>query len=53
MAWRRPGDKPLPEPMMFSLSTLIYASRGLNELSALWIAVIIYIPQKLDYINLI
>ena len=26
MAWRRPGDKPLSEPM-------IYASLGLNELS--------------------
>ena len=53
MAWRRPGETPLPEPMMFSLSTHIYASRSLNKLSALWIAVIMYIPQKLDYINLI
>ena len=31
MAWRRPGDKPLSEPMMFKLSC-IYASLGLNEL---------------------
>ena len=29
MAWRRPGDKPLSEPMMMS----IYASLGLNELN--------------------
>ena len=34
MAWRRPGDKPLSEPMMDSLPTRIYASRGLNELRA-------------------
>ena len=26
MAWRRPGDKPLSEPMMFSLLTDIYAT---------------------------
>ena len=32
MAWRRPGDKPLSEPMMISLQTHIYASLGLNEL---------------------
>ena len=32
MAWRRPGDKPLSEPMMVSLLTHIYASLGLNEL---------------------
>ena len=30
MAWRRPGDKPLSEPMMVSLLTH-YASLGLNE----------------------
>ena len=34
MAWRRPGDKPLSEPMMVSLLTHIYALLGLNELSA-------------------
>ena len=28
MAWRRPGDKPLSEPMMESLLTHIYASLG-------------------------
>ena len=33
MAWRRPGDKPLSEPMMASLPTHIYAYLGLNELS--------------------
>ena len=32
MAWRRPGDKPLSEPMVFSLLTHIYVSLGLNEL---------------------
>ena len=31
MAWRRPGDKPLSEPIMASLLTHIYASLGLNE----------------------
>ena len=30
MAWRRPGDKPLSEPMMVSYRR-IYASLGLNE----------------------
>ena len=33
MAWRRPGDKPLSEPMMVRLPTHIYASLGLNELT--------------------
>ena len=32
MAWHRPGDKPLSEPMMISLPTHIYASIGLNGL---------------------
>ena len=32
MAWRRPGDKPLSEPMMARFTTNIYASLGLNEL---------------------
>ena len=27
MAWRRPGDKPLSEPMMVSLPTDIYVTR--------------------------
>ena len=27
MAWRRPGDKPLSEPMVVSLSTHIYVAR--------------------------
>ena len=31
MAWRRPGDKPLSEPMMVSLTTHICVT-GLNEL---------------------
>ena len=30
MAWRRPGDKPLSEPMMFDYRR-IYASLGFNE----------------------
>ena len=33
MAWHRPGDKPLSEPMMVNLLTHIYASPGLNELT--------------------
>ena len=33
MAWRRPGDKPLSEPVMVSLLTHIYASLCLNELT--------------------
>ena len=32
MAWRRPGDKPLSEPMVLSLLTHIYASLCLNGL---------------------
>ena len=32
MAWRRPGDKPLSEPMLVCLLTHVYASLGLNEL---------------------
>ena len=32
MAWRRPGDKPLSQPMMFSLLMHIYASLGFKEL---------------------
>ena len=32
MAWRRPGDKLLAEPMMVSLLMCLYASLGLNEL---------------------
>ena len=31
MAWRRPGDKPLSEPMLV-FAWRIYASLGLNEL---------------------
>ena len=33
MAWRRVGDKPLSEPMMFSLLTHVNASLGPNELN--------------------
>ena len=32
MAWQRPGDKPLSEPMVVSLLTHIHASLDLNEL---------------------
>ena len=33
MAWRRPGDKPLSEPVMVQVEyRRIYASFGLNEL---------------------
>ena len=41
MAWRRPGDKPLSEPMMINLSTHICVSRpqwvNRNMESELWI----------------
>ena len=32
VAWRRPGDKPLSEPMIVSLLWRIHASLGFNEL---------------------
>ena len=36
MAWRRPGDKPLSEPMIVCLlKHIIYASLGLNKLTCL------------------
>ena len=35
MAWRRPGDKQLSEPMVVSLLTHIYASLGLHDLKQL------------------
>ena len=40
MAWRRPGDKPLSEPMIDHWR--IYASLGLNEL--IWIVVYSQFP---------
>ena len=46
MAWCRPGDKPLSEPMMVSLLTHIYASLGLNEL-------ITYIVARIIPVNVI
>ena len=36
MAWRRPGNKPLSEPMMVRLPMHIYASLSLNELTHEW-----------------
>ena len=36
MAWRRPGDKSLPEPMLVGSLTHIYASLGLNELMVVY-----------------
>ena len=40
MAWRRPGDKPLSEPMMVSLPTHICVTRpqwvNLGQLNSLW-----------------
>ena len=33
MAWRRPADKPLSEPMMVIVYWRIYASLGFNELT--------------------
>ena len=35
MAWHRPGDKPLSEPMML-IYQRIYGSPGLNELMSYW-----------------
>ena len=35
MAWRRPGAKPLSEPMMAIYYWRIYTSLGLNELKML------------------
>ena len=37
MAWRRPGDKPLSEPMMVRLPTHIYVTRPQGVNSAYWI----------------
>ena len=37
MAWRRPGDKPLSEPMMVSLLTHICVILGLNELIVVYV----------------
>ena len=40
MAWRRPGDKSLSEPMMVSLDNWrIHASLSLNELKHWWVPV--------------
>ena len=46
MAWRRPGDKPLPEPMMFSLPTHICVTRPqwVNARTGLDIKHLIYMP---------
>ena len=38
MAWCRPGDRPLSEPMMFSL--LPYASLSFNELKAIGVVLL-------------
>ena len=46
MAWCRPGDKPLSEPMMVRLLTHLYASLGLNELT-------LYIQQHWSYWTLL
>ena len=37
MAWRRPGDKPLSEPMMISLLTHIWATQSIMPLWWWWI----------------
>ena len=36
MAWRRPGDKPLSEPMMVNLLTHIYVTRPQWDITAIW-----------------
>ena len=35
MAWRRAGDKPLPEPIETSFPTHLYVPQSLNEVSCL------------------
>ena len=47
MAWRRVGDKPLSEPMMFSLLTHINASLGPNELNTTTKLFIIIVSRHL------
>ena len=50
MAWRRPGDKPLSEPMMVSSLThvYIYASLGFNKLTFLHTYFSLYILSVQD-----
>ena len=51
MAWCRPGDTPLSEPMTDSWPThIIYASLGLNEFIQCWI-VLSYAPMKLNSVK--
>ena len=57
MAWRRPGDKPLSEPMMFSLPTHICVTRPQWVIRCQkWPRVVFMIkkitfPDKLSYIH--
>ena len=46
MAWRRPGDKPLSEPMM--IYRRIYASLGLNDLMAIELRHVPFVRQRLE-----
>ena len=45
MAWRRPGDKPLSEPVMVSLLTH-YASLTLSELRKLYLELLLKFSSK-------
>ena len=50
MAWHRPGDKPLSEPMMVSLLTYIYAYLSLNEIKGQYLSVVYLTPTApLEY----
>ena len=49
MAWRRPGDKPLSEPMMVSLLTHICVTRPQWVNAFLWHPILIWIPATIWY----
>ena len=49
MAWRRPGDKPLSEPMMVSLTTHICVNRP----QWVWYAYVLITPQEIQFLVII
>ena len=54
MAWRRPGDKPLSEPMLGYLTWRIYVSLGLSELNksnTIWSYIHVYVLFFVQYYN--
>ena len=46
MAWRRTGDKPLPEPMLDPAPRRIYVALVEDELTEIWIKCWIHHPRK-------